>query len=101
MLCRRVRERVRLGDTFIDPWTRGIPRAIEPLPPAAQPAGPDEPQSRERPRHRPLGPDNLSLTEAGAILGKARSTLHAWYLKGKFPPAVDIGPHLRARKPVV
>src|SRR5205807_6106094 len=55
-----------------------------------------------RPRYRPLGdPDNLSLKEAGGILGKARNTLYLWYRSGKFPPAVDVGPYLYTHKRVV
>ncbi len=47
---------------------------------------------------RPLGdPDNLSLKEAGEILGKARNTVYLWYRQGKFPPAVDVGPHQAIR----
>ena len=54
------------------------------------------------PRYRPLGdPDNLSLKEAGEILGKARNTVYLWYRQGKFPPAVDVGLHLHESKPMI
>jgi len=47
-------------------------------------------------------PDNLSLKEAGEILGKARNTIYLWNRNGKFPPAVDVAPFIPgARKPVI
>lgn len=94
ILCRRVRDRVRAGDTFIDGWTREISRREADEPEAAPDAS--EPIERQpRPRFRPLGdPDNLSLKEAGEILGKARNTVYLWFKQGKFPPAVDVGPHI-------
>lgn len=71
MLCRQVRERVRLGDEFINPWTRSTPRRSGPAP-EPETAGPkkDTPLPAKS-RYRPLGdPDNLSLKEAGEIVGK-------------------------------
>jgi hypothetical protein len=65
-LSRQVRERVRVGDTFIDAWTQRIPRRIEPEPQLSQTGLGEEPIDSPRPRYRPLGdPDNLSLKEAG------------------------------------
>lgn len=57
----------------------------------------------ERPRYRPLGdPDNLSLKEAGEILGRKRNTVYLWFRQGEFPPAVDVAPYLgRGTKPVI
>jgi hypothetical protein len=52
--------------------------------------------------YRPLGdPDNLSLKEAGEILGRARNTLYQWYREGKLPPAVDMAPYMHQHKPVI
>jgi hypothetical protein len=102
VVCRQVRRRVEAGDELIDAWTRAIPRRSTgaPLP---EPEPKSEEPPRERPRYRPLGdPDNLSLKEAGEILGKARNTVFLWYRQGKFPPAVDIAPFIRgAAKPVI
>ena len=102
LLCRQVRERVRLGDSFIDAWTRGIPRLrLNDLKPAEDPPAAETPEL-PKPKYRPLGdPDNLSLKEAGEILGKARNTVYLWYRQGKFPPAVDVGPFLKSTKPVI
>lgn len=100
VLCRQVRERIRAGDSFIDPWMRSIPRKVvrEPQESASEP----EPIESPRLRYRPLGdPENLSLKEAGEILGKARNTVYLWYRQGKFPPAVDVGSHLGTNKPVI
>lgn len=91
LLCRQVRERIRQGDTLVDSWARGIPRAhVFYELPEEEPAK-SEPSPAPRPKYRPLGdPDNLSLKEAGEILGKARNTVYLWHRQGKFPPAVDI-----------
>jgi hypothetical protein len=102
MLCRQVREAIRVGESFVDVGTRSIPRRLvrEPQqsPSAPSPCEPVE----SPPRHRPLGDlDNLSLKEAGEILGKARNTLHFWYRQRKFPPVVDVAAHMAANKPVV
>lgn len=103
ILCRQVRERVRVGDTFIDGWTRTIPRKTS-LDPKTEPDAPSEevPQSPPPP-YRPLGdPDNLTLKEAGDLLGRARNTVYLWYRKGRFPPAVDVGPYIsHNNKPVI
>lgn len=102
LLCRQVRERVRQGDTFIDSWVRGIPRAhvIYELPEEEPPTSTGPPAAR--PKYRPLGdPDNLSLKEAGEILGKARNTVYLWYRQGKFPPAVDVAKFLKSSRPVI
>lgn len=58
---------------------------------------------KEGSHYRPLGdPDNLSLKEVGQILGKARNTVYLWYRKGKFPPAVDVGPFIGSgNKPII
>jgi len=60
----------------------------------------DQPHPRYR---RPLGdPDNLTLKEAGEILGKARNTVYGWYRNGKFPPTVDVSPFMPGiNKPVL
>lgn len=87
LLCRQVRERARAGDEFIDAWARSIPRKIRAETEITEPGTPEEQPERPRPRYRPLGdPDNLSLKEAGEILGKARNTVYLWYRSGKFPP---------------
>jgi hypothetical protein len=103
LLCRQVRERVRLGDSLIDTCTSSIPRSI-----SAQKTHESSEESEKRPaprpRYRPLGdPDHLSLKEVGEILGEARNTLYLWYRNGKLPPAaVDIALHLGGHsKPVV
>lgn len=103
ILCRQVRERVRVGDTFVDGWTRSIPRRTIPEPDAERNPPSQEILRTPRPRYRPLGdPDNLSLKEAGEILGKARNTVYLWYRKGKFPPAIDVGPYIPYNnKPVI
>jgi hypothetical protein len=103
VVCRQVRTSVGSGDERIDPWTRTIPRRP---PSEPRPEGPelrDEEPPKERPRYRPLGdPDNLSLKEAGEILGRKRNTVYLWYKQGKFPPAVDVAPYLgRGTKPVI
>lgn len=101
LLCRQVRERVRNADHFIDAWSRGIPRSFRSSISNEQPPQ-EETTDSVRHSYRPLGdPDNLSLKEAGEILGKARNTLYVRYRKGKFPPVVDVGPHLGNRKPVL
>jgi hypothetical protein len=96
-----------LGDTYLGPSAGSIPR--DPYPrydpkASSEQAEADlrDPESR-RPRYRPLGdPDNLSLKEAGEILGRARNTVYLWYRKGKFPPAVDVSPYLPyTDKPVI
>jgi hypothetical protein len=95
VVCRQVRRAVEAGDELVVAWTRAIPRrpAKEARPPEAE-AQAEEP-ARERPRYRPLGdPDNLSLKEAGEILGRKRTTVYLWYREGKFPPAVDVAPYL-------
>lgn len=101
ILCRQVRERVRAGDTFVDAWTRSIPRNTVPEATTDE-VGSSEEVTRSS-RYRPLGdPDNLSLKEAGEILGKARNTVYLWYRQGKFPPAVDVGPYIpHNNKPVI
>lgn len=103
VVCRQVRRRVEAGDELIDAWTRTIPRRPSSETPAPEPEDSDEEPPRERPRYRPLGdPDNLSLKEAGEILGKARNTVYLWYRQGKFPPAVDVGPFIGGgNKPVI
>lgn len=102
LLCRQVRERVRLADTFIDAWTRSIPRRTESTPGASEDGLSENPAPSTRPPYRPLGdPDNLSLKEAGEILGKARNTLFLWYRQGKLPPAVDVAPFLHQSKPCI
>ncbi len=103
ILCRQVRERVRSGDDFVDGWTRSIPRKTSPDPKTEPNAPSEEVFESPRPNHRPLGdPDNLTLKEAGEIIGKARNTVYLWYKKGKFPPAVDVGPYLHyGNKPVI
>lgn len=104
MLCRQVRERVRLGDTFIDSWTRSLPRK-PPEPQAESQAISQESTPVPRHKYRPLGdPDNLTLAEAGELLGKARNTLWLWYKKGELPPAVDVSTYLSYHpndKPVI
>jgi hypothetical protein len=101
LLCKQVRERMRVGDTLTYSWTSSIPRTA-----AKEASGADEaveaPIPVRQARYRPLGdPDNFSLNEAREILGKALKTLYIWYRKGKFPPAVAIEPYLRSTKPVV
>jgi hypothetical protein len=103
IVCRQVRRSVRDADEFIDSWTRGIPRRP---PTDAEPVNvsPGDEPAAPRPRYRPLGdPDNLTLKEAGEILGKARNTVYLWYRQGKFPPAVDAAPFLGggSNKPVI
>jgi hypothetical protein len=102
VVCRQVRARVEAGDQLIDPWTRAIPRRPPDGPPSPELEEGEEPP-RERPRYRPLGdPDNLSLKEAGEILGRKRNTVYLWYKQGKFPPAVDVAPYLGSgTKPVI
>lgn len=91
MVCRRVRRRVEAGDELIDAWTRTIPRKPWSEAPEPGPEQHDDEPPKERPRYKPLGdPDNLSLKEAGEILGKARNTVYLWYRQGKFPSAVDV-----------
>lgn len=103
VVCRQVRRSVEAGDELIDSWTRAIPRRppseARPLELERQ----EEQPPRERPRYRPLGdPDNLSLKEAGEILGRKRNTVYLWYRQGKFPPAVDVAPYLGGgSKPVI
>jgi hypothetical protein len=103
LLCRQVRERVRLGDTFIDAYTSTIPRKVI-ADPSTQAEAPAE-QRADQPhsQYRSLGdPDNLTLKEAGEILGKARNTVYGWYRNGKFPPAVDVSPFVPGiNKPVL
>jgi hypothetical protein len=102
VVCRQVRARVEAGDELIDSWTRTIPRKPPREPPSPERQQTEEPP-RERPRYRPLGdPDNLSLKEAGEILGRKRNTVYLWYKQGKFPPAVDVAPYLSSgTKPVI
>lgn len=102
LLCRQVRERVRVGDAFIDAWTRGIPRTEEPSVEVSS-ASETPPPARKTQRARALGdPDNLTLKEAAQILGKARNTVYLWFKNGKFPPAVDVGSHVPYNsKPVI
>ena len=102
VVCRQVRARGEAGDELIDAWTRAIPRRPPGEPPSPEPEQPEEPP-RERPRYRPLGdPDNLSLKEAGEILGRKRNTVYFWYKQGKFPPAIDVAPYLGSgTKPVI
>ncbi len=96
IVCRQVRDRIRAGNKFIDGWTRSIPRRASPDPQVEDPTPSEEPAQRERPQYRPFGDlDNLSLKEAGEILGRARNTVYLSYRQGKFPPAVDVGPLLR------
>lgn len=103
ILCRQVRERVRAGDAFIDAWTRSIPRKTSHERETETDSRSEEVLESPRPRYRPLGdPDNLTLKEAGEILGKARNTVYLWYRNGKFPPAVDVGPYIPYNnKPVI
>ena len=94
-ICRQVRDRVRAGDKVVDRWARSIPRRA-PFTPEVEEQSQTTQEFRKietpRPSYRPLGdPDNLSLKEAGEILGKARNTVHLWYRQGKFPPAVNVG----------
>ncbi len=84
LLCRGVRERMRVGDEHVDAWARRVPRW--------QCCRPDEPTIEQKVEEEPAGPgekEELSLKDAGKILGKARNTLFAWYRAGKFPPAVE------------
>lgn len=93
MLCRQVRERVRAADNFIPAPARSIPRKTADR--AIQVEVLEEEPAPPRQKYRPLGDaDNLTLAEAGEILGKARNTLWLWYKKGALPPAVDVSPHL-------
>jgi hypothetical protein len=103
LLCRRVRERVRLGDQFIDRWSRSIPRTATSEPLGGEPSSREVQPKAPRPPYPPLGdPANLSLKEAGEILGKARNTLYLWYRNGKLPPAVDVAPFIPGTsKPVI
>jgi hypothetical protein len=103
VVCRQVRGRVEAGDELVDAWTRAIPRRPPSEPPPPEPEAQAEEPTRERPRYRPLGdPDNLSLKEAGGILGKARNTVYLWHRQGKLPPAVDVGPFIGSgTKPVI
>lgn len=95
LVCREIRERARIADAFTEqPPTRILRKAT----PAATDEA-DEPSEDIGPppqtRYRPLGdPDNLTLKEAGEILGKARNTVYGWYRKGKFPPALDVGRYI-------
>lgn len=85
ILCRRVRESVRLGDEHVGSWARRIPRW--------ECCKPEEPEAarqvEERPAPQPVEKEEMSLKDAAKILGKARNTLFAWYKAGKFPPAVE------------
>jgi hypothetical protein len=105
LVCRQIRDRVLAADEFIDSYARGLPRRPPDEREASEPAAVEieEKVAVERPRYRPLGdPDNLSLKEAGQILGKARNTVYLWYKQGKFPPAVDVAPFIPgANKPVI
>jgi hypothetical protein len=102
LVCRQVRDRVLAADEFIDSYARGLPRRPGHEEEVAEPAA-IEVAEVERPRYRPLGdPDNLSLKEAGEIVGKARNTVYLWYKQGKFPPAVDVAPYMSGtNKPVI
>jgi hypothetical protein len=103
LVCRQVRERVLAADEFIDSYARGLPRRPPNEREVSEPQPTQVAEEVERPRYRPLGdPDNLSLKEAGEILGKARNTVYLWYKQGKFPPAVDVAPYISgANKPVI
>ncbi len=103
LVCRQVRDRVLAADEFIDSYARGLPRRPPEERGASDTVAEEEPPKVPRPRYRPLGdPDNLSLKEAGEILGKARNTVYLWYKQGRFPPAVDVAPFLSgANKPVI
>jgi hypothetical protein len=103
VVCRQVRTRVEAGDELIDGWTRAIPRRPPGEALSAEDEHEEEPPREHRPRSRPLGdPDNLSLKEAGEILGRKRNTVYLWFKQGKFPPAVDVAPYLRSgNKPVI
>jgi len=103
LVCRQVRDRVLAADEFIDAYTRGLPRGPSSDIETSETASSEEPQEIARTPYRPLGdPDNLSLKEAGEILGKARNTVYLWYRQGRFPPAVDVAPFISgANKPVV
>jgi hypothetical protein len=104
LLCRQVRERVRLGDEFMDSYTSSIPRKVttrsDPQADAPAELVVDQPLGRFR---SPLGdPDNLTLKETGEILGRARNTVYGWYRDGKFPPAVDVSPFMPGiNKPIL
>lgn len=99
LLCRQVRERVRAGDTFIDGWTRGIPRDWRRETRVEEPASSTESDPTETPVPEK---EDLSLKEAGKILGKARNTLYSWYRRGKFPPAVEVQrPYSNGRSMVI
>jgi hypothetical protein len=102
LVCRRVRERVRLGDETIDVWTSSIPRQAaecETFVPVEEAAS----EPRPRARSGPFGdPDDLSLAQAAEVLGKARNTIYRWYRRGTFPPAVDASNWLQgSRKPLI
>lgn len=101
LLCRQVRERVRAGDTFIDGWTRGIPRDLH-----RETRVEEENADAEEAQLANPGPaaekEDLSLKEAGKIIGKSRNTLYSWFRQGKFPPAVEVQSHWsRNGKPIV
>lgn len=101
LLCRQVRERVRAGDTFIDGWTRGIPRDLRREASAEETDSAGDAAKPENNEPQPEKED-LSLKEAGKILGKSRNTLHSWYRQGKFPPAVEVQSRWsRNGKPIV
>ncbi len=72
VLCRQVRARVRDGDTFIDSYSRSIPRDWRREAPVAQPATDGE--ASDRPEQQPPEKEDLSLKDAAKILGKARNT---------------------------
>lgn len=103
LVCRQVRERARVGDVVIERSTSGIPRKLAPVRTPEPYESHEEVVESPQARYRPLGdPDNLSLKEAGEILGKARNTVYGWYRRGKFPPALDVSRYIPGvNKPVI
>jgi hypothetical protein len=103
IVCRQVRTSIEAGGERVDSWTMAIPRRPPSEPPPREPERQDDEPPRMRPPYRPLGdPGNLSLKEAGEILGRKRNTVYLWYRQGKFPPAIDVAPYLgRGTKPVI
>lgn len=84
-VCREARGRIESGLRELPHAYTGILHARPALPQPEKQDGQAEQEQEERtprPPYRPLGDsDNLSLKEAGEILGKARNTIHGWYKK--------------------
>lgn len=102
-ICRQVRNRVTAGERQVDRRYTAL-RTWSDHPPAREEQEGTALEPRVEPTYpqRPLGdPDNLSLKEAGELLGKARNTLYGWYRSNKFPPAVDVAPFLGESKPIL